>query len=123
MKPKIVYDKVEIAIPIGQTNFNQFITLREGGCLGVKLIHKENTPANGEGVDIGVENSQNLDLISATDYRDFINEGAGYLGSLKPCDFESRGQVKVTGIATAAIAGTIFKAQLIFAIDTANCND
>ena len=124
MKGKdIVYDALNITIAIGQTNFNENVTLRDGVCIGAEIKAVSNRDPE-HFIDVGVTNSQNRELISSVDFRTYERlGGAGYLESLKQCSFETRGQVNVVAVADQAIAGSEFKAQIVFAIDQNPCKD
>jgi hypothetical protein len=118
---KIVYDRVDISIAIGQTSFSVPKNFKyKGRCKGVKLIDFSSAQARAHAININVSDSTNT-LIGSTDYRDSIQVGGGYIEGFKPCDFDTKTEVTVDAISTANIAGTDFNAQLIFMIEE-DCN-
>ncbi|UOB18591.1 hypothetical protein [Abyssalbus ytuae] len=114
---KVVYDKIDIVIPVGETNFNDFLRLRDGQCIGVKIIPISGTEYS-HAINVGVEDSQGNEIISTVDFRDYTNNAGGYKAGLKPVQFDARGNITIIGQSTQAIALANFVAQLIFAIDT-----
>lgn len=114
---KVVYDKMDISIGAGNTSFADQIKLREGQCIGAKIIDFTSAIARAYAINVGVTDSAGSEMIAQTDFRDFIQNGGGYFEGLKPACFSTRSQVSVKVTSTTAIApAEDFSAQIIFAV-------
>lgn len=113
---KIVYDKVNINIATGNSSFALNTTLREGTCIGVKLVDISSATQRDHAINVGVEDNSGTEVIGSTDFRDYTAGNGGYINSLKPAQFSTRSGIKIQATATEAIKTADFKAQLIFAI-------
>lgn len=119
---KIVYDRVDVNIAIGSTSFATTKKLREGVCIGVKYIDFSSATNRANAINIGVNDTLGSELVGATDFRDYAHGGGNYIdGSFKPTKFSTRSEAKITVVSTAAIAGTNFDGQLIFAVLIDDC--
>lgn len=117
-QPRIVYDTIDFNIGVGQQAFNESKDLRNGKCVGVKLI--DYAPATGRtgGILVSVQSSDTTELVGRTDYRDYASGNGGYKESFKPCSFETKAQIRLSINAENAIAGTDFSGQMVFMIET-----
>lgn len=113
---KLVYDKVNITINVGDSSFSEQIKLREGTCVGVKVIDFTPAVTRDHSIDVAVTDSRGTEVTGATDFRDYKHSGGGYLEGLKPVKFDTRSIATVTVIADKVIAGTPFVGQFVFAV-------
>lgn len=114
---KIVYDTIDFNIAIGQNAFLASKDLRDGRCIGVKVIEfsKVNRP---DPVNVSIQSSDSTELVGRTDYRDYdAANGGGYVASFKPCGFDTKAQIRLSINTLTNIAGTAFSGQAIFMIE------
>ena len=119
LPPKYVYDRVDIAIPVGSLSFFEPGGLREGKCMGIRVIPIQNKDPE-YAINVGVEDTSGNELASLVDFRDYSSTGGGHSESYKEVGFYINGNVNVKAFATQNITGSDFVAQVIFKIDI-NC--
>src|SRR5690606_34940547 len=116
MNRKIVYETVDVSIALGASSFAAQKQLKHGTCLGVRFIDFSKAP-RANAINIDIEDSDGIAILGKTDFRDFEHGGGGHLEGYKRCNFDSKAIVNIQVTSTAAIAGTAFDGQLIFAVD------
>lgn len=116
MKSNIIYRKINIEIATGATNFNESISLPEGTCLGVHVIPIKNKEPE-HLVELGIQNAQSGDVVSATDYRDCIHKGGGYFDGVKQLNFPTDNNRFFVNVHASEAVASDFLAQLIFIIE------
>lgn len=119
---KHIYDKIDVLISVGDPSFSKSKVLKKGTCIGVKVIHISSAQAVDQSLNLSVTDGNNP-LVNATDFRDFIPMGGGYKAGFKPVNFPSSLEVTVDAVASDAIAGADFKAQVIFMIEEDECTN
>lgn len=113
---KLVYDRMDITIAVGDAAFADQKTLRSGECVGVKVVDFSNSSAKAHSINLGIQDTNGNELVAQTDFRDYTPNGGGYIDGFKPVSFKSDGHVKVNATSSQAIAATDFAVQLIFAV-------
>lgn len=116
---RIVYDKLDINVAAGSLGATMHIDLTRGRCKGLRFISFDNAlPANRDhAINLNVSSNNSDKILGPTDYRDFIHNGGGYIEGFKPCDFDTKAQVRVDVLPGQPIKVTNFIGQLIFAIE------
>lgn len=119
---KYLYDELPVLIPANDLGFSKTIDLKKGICVGVKYINFEDaTKADRDfAIDIDVNSNSGDLIVGRTDYRDFINEGGGYIGGFKPCRFDTKAQIRVDVIPEVAMKVKDFKGVIVFMIEAEN---
>lgn len=118
---KTTYDKVDVLIAVGATAFSKAIDLTRGTCKGVKFIPFPDAATRDHAIDISVTSNDGTKILGKTDYRDFAHAGGSYRDSFKPCNFDTKAQIKTDVLADKVIATANFVGQLIFLIEE-DCN-
>lgn len=116
---RIVYDRLDINVAAGSLGASAHIDLTRGRCKGIRFISYDNaTPAQRDhSINIDIKTNNADKILGPTDYRDFIHNGGGYIEGFKPCDFDTKAQVRVDIIPSEAVKAVNFKGQLVFAIE------
>lgn len=117
---KIIYERHDIHLPVGNTGDSQTIAVKHGTCIGVKLIPFGATNLD-HAINIGVEDTSGNEKVALTDFRDYIPIGGSYRDGFKPTRFNTVNSLVVKVMPSEAIKATSFKAQLVFMI-IANSN-
>lgn len=116
-----IYNKININIKAGNKTFSTRQFLEEGKCLGVYFVpfNKEYPQCE---CSLLVQDPQGGDIITSTDYRDYIHKGGGYLQGMKPLDFPTKhNQFSVTATLEKEQASD-FCGQLVFMIERVSNN-
>lgn len=116
MNTKPVYDQIEIDIAVGDPAFSDRVSLKQGTCVGVRYIDIDQEKRD-QVINLSVETSSGDALIGKTDYRDYINSGGDYNGNFKPCNFDTKADIKIDLKSNSNIANNPLKGVLIFKID------
>ena len=113
---KIVYDKLDFSIAIGDTSHSETKQLRQGECVGVKLIDYSSATDRANAINIALNDTNGSALVGTTDFRDFIAIGGSYVEGYKPAEFSTNPSISIGITSTKVIADADFNGQLIFAI-------
>jgi len=112
---RIVYERLDIAIGTGNTSFSDTVSLRQGTCIGVKVIPFAGHTGLDHAINIGAEDTSGNEVVGKTDFRDYASTGGDYLNSFKTVNFDTRKQVNVSALATKGLTAA-FYAQMVFAV-------
>lgn len=91
MKSNILYAKKTITLAQSTRSKNEVVTLPNGVCYGIYIVPVKD-PSPNITVDVGIQNSQNGDIVTATDFRDYFHKGGGYLSGMKPLNYPTENQ-------------------------------
>lgn len=116
MKSNIIYKKINIKISTGEEYFQESISLPSGRCLGVHILPISNTEPS-HLVETDIQNSQSGDILSATDFRDYIHKGGGYFDGVKQLNFPTDNNRFYVNVKSSEAMTADFLAQLIFIIE------
>ncbi len=117
MKSNILYRKVDIEIAQNSDAFSDSISLPEGKCLGLYILPiKNETPSTL--VEVGVQDAQSGDVVSATDFRDYKHKGGGYFEGVKQLNFPTENNRFFVNAHAKEALTEDFLAQLVFIIET-----
>ena len=121
MQSNILYARKTFNLAIGNKATTEVVTLPQGTCVGVYIIPIKNKNPE-QIIEVGVQNSQNGDIITATDFRDYAHKGGGYFEGVKQLSYPTENQQFYINVNADEAVTEDTKFQMVFIIKLP-CNE